>query len=85
MNQLETGEAPEAATAVQICKRSWPRFFGNGRPSRKCCALLAIHHTTCSPYSTPFSTTQYVCVEQRKLEASAVWPKKEAFVSLRII
>jgi hypothetical protein len=82
MNQPETGKRPRLRTAVQICKRSWPRFFGNGRPSRKCCALLPIHHTTCSPYSTPFSTTQCICAEQTG--ALSVFPSKQAFVSLHI-
>ena len=55
---------PKLFTAIQICNRSWPRFFGNARPSRQRWALLPIHPATCSPYSIPSSTAQCISAEQ---------------------
>lgn len=42
----------------------------------------AIRRTTCSPYSTPSSTAQCISAEQSL--APSVFPRKRAFVSLRI-
>ena len=55
MNQLETGEAPEAVLGNSDLQKELARSFGNGRPYRQYCAPLLVRHTTCSPYLTPSS------------------------------
>src|SRR5262249_61696423 len=69
-------------TVVRISKRSEQRFFGNERPSRKCCAPSPVRRTSSSPYCKLSSTAQYICAQQSR--AASVLSRKRAFVSLHI-
>ena len=81
MNQLETGEAPEAVLGNSDLQKELARSFGNGRPYRQYCAPLLVRHTTCSPYSTRSSTAGDGSREL--IRVPSVLSRKQASVSLR--
>ena len=81
MNQLETGEAPEAVLGNSDLQKELARSFGNGRPYRQYCAPLLVRHTTCSPYSTPSSTAGDGSREL--IRVPSVLSREQASVSLR--
>ena len=83
MNQPETCEAPEAVHGRLDLQKELAEVLRQRAAISEVLRAIANspHDLQPSPYSTPSSTAQCICVEQSW--ASSVLSRKQAFVSLR--